>query len=353
MKRICLLTLFLLIGFFNAKAQVIDVLTDLLGPQGILLNGNDLYVCEPHTTRVFKIDISDIAQTPTDVIHQYSGQEFPRSLALKGDMLYFSDYLGFKIQKVNINATLPTTTSNLVHNLSYPNCMVFNGNDLYFSQSLQNKISKVDISAPTPTVTEIITGLDHPTGLAFNGDDLYFSQSGANKISKIDISIATPTVVDVVTNLSIPIELALNGDDLYFAQYGTNRISKIDISIATPTVVDVVTGLDGPYGLALNETDLYFSQASGDKISKINLSSLSTNEFSTINSIKVYPNPSTDFINISGLIETKRFKIYNILGVEMLIGIISRNEKIDIKNLKNGIYFLKFDDGNTVKFIKD
>ncbi|QRM89432.1 T9SS type A sorting domain-containing protein [Lacinutrix sp. WUR7] len=30
----------------------------------------------------------------------------------------------------------------------------------------------------------------------------------------------------------------------------------------------------------------------------------------------------------------------------------TNNKKIDIQNLTNGIYFLKFENGNTLKFIK-
>ena len=36
----------------------------------------------------------------------------------------------------------------------------------------------------------------------------------------------------------------------------------------------------------------------------------------------------------------------------MSYGVVSSTNKIDIQNLTNGIYFLKFDGGNTLKFIK-
>lgn len=71
------------------------------------------------------------------------------------------------------------------------------------------------------------------------------------------------------------------------------------------------------------------------------------------NNIKVFPNPSTEFIQISGLSKEESYKIYNVLGVETNKGSISNNDKINIQNLTNGIYFLKFDSGNTIKFIKE
>ncbi len=73
----------------------------------------------------------------------------------------------------------------------------------------------------------------------------------------------------------------------------------------------------------------------------------------TINKIKLYPNPSREFIQLSGLTKSENYKIYNIIGSRIANGKISNNEKIEITNLTNGIYFLKFDNGNTLKFIKE
>ncbi|MDN3664270.1 T9SS type A sorting domain-containing protein [Algibacter miyuki] len=57
----------------------------------------------------------------------------------------------------------------------------------------------------------------------------------------------------------------------------------------------------------------------------------------------MYPNPSSDFLNISGLTETQHYGIYNIIGTEVKKGSISNQEKIDIQDLTNGIYLLKLD----------
>ena len=46
------------------------------------------------------------------------------------------------------------------------------------------------------------------------------------------------------------------------------------------------------------------------------------------------------------------YKVYNILGSGLINGNISNQEKIDIRNLTNGLYFLKFENGNTLKFMK-
>ena len=53
---------------------------------------------------------------------------------------------------------------------------------------------------------------------------------------------------------------------------------------------------------------------------------LSTNEFELENNIKLFPNPSSELIQISGLKENENYRIYNISGSEIKNGIVSNNE---------------------------
>ncbi len=81
-------------------------------------------------------------------------------------------------------------------------------------------------------------------------------------------------------------------------------------------------------------------------------SSLSVDDFNSGNNINLYPNPSTNFIQIKGLSEIENYEVYNILGAKVLSGEISDDEIINIQNITSGLYFLKFDAGKTIKFIK-
>ena len=80
--------------------------------------------------------------------------------------------------------------------------------------------------------------------------------------------------------------------------------------------------------------------------------SSSTSDFEKENNVKLFPNPSSDFINISGLEFDQNYTIIDILGSEKQNGTIFSNENIDIKSLTDGLYLLKFDNGNTIKFTK-
>lgn len=81
--------------------------------------------------------------------------------------------------------------------------------------------------------------------------------------------------------------------------------------------------------------------------------SISENAFSQL---KIAPNPTNDFIQISGIKEKVHFSLISINGQILKDGIISNSsESINIKELDNGIYFLKIytkDDISTQKIIK-
>ena len=92
-----------------------------------------------------------------------------------------------------------------------------------------------------------------------------------------------------------------------------------------------------------------------DNVRLLGGSGLLNNDEFTINQnkIKLYPNPSSDFIKISGLSKNENFSIYNLLGEKIKNGTIGTNEAIDIHNFSDGLYFLKLENGNTIKFLKE
>ena len=84
----------------------------------------------------------------------------------------------------------------------------------------------------------------------------------------------------------------------------------------------------------------------------IDLSVLSVNSPNFNQNVKLFPNPCTDKIQVVGLNNKNHFIIFDVLGSEIMSGHINNNQIIDIKNLTNGLYFLKFDNENTIKFMK-
>jgi hypothetical protein len=79
---------------------------------------------------------------------------------------------------------------------------------------------------------------------------------------------------------------------------------------------------------------------------------LSTKNFEGVNNVNVYPNPSNEFILISGLQKNENIKIYDVLGKVAKEKSVMPNQKIDIQDLNNGIYFLKIENRHTLKLVK-
>ena len=70
-------------------------------------------------------------------------------------------------------------------------------------------------------------------------------------------------------------------------------------------------------------------------------------------SINIFPNPATDFITIYGLQSNEMFYIYNINGQQLLSRKASgETEQVTVSYLPAGIYLLKTNDGQTVKWVK-
>jgi len=79
---------------------------------------------------------------------------------------------------------------------------------------------------------------------------------------------------------------------------------------------------------------------------------LSIDDFETNGSIKLFPNPSRDFVEVSGLTGEMNYKIFSILGVNVAHGIISNNTTIDIKDLDSGVYFVNLGKSHSLRLIK-
>lgn len=80
--------------------------------------------------------------------------------------------------------------------------------------------------------------------------------------------------------------------------------------------------------------------------------SLSVDDFELANKIRIYPNPSSDYLQISNLQGEHILLIYNLLGEKLKEVKYSENNPIDISDLSNGIYFLRTENNQTLKFIK-
>ncbi len=87
-------------------------------------------------------------------------------------------------------------------------------------------------------------------------------------------------------------------------------------------------------------------QARNSNLEIVDLDLLKTN-------IYLVPNPSRDYIALSGISEETHYKIFDLSARMISSGIIQNQDKIDIQNFNRGVYFLKLGSGEICKFIKE
>ena len=83
---------------------------------------------------------------------------------------------------------------------------------------------------------------------------------------------------------------------------------------------------------------------------QIDIGSVSVEEFDN-QDVSIYPNPTFDFINIENIEESSSAIIFNVLGQK--VSELESSAKIDVRNLPEGICFLKIGNRNLTKFINN
>ena len=346
MKQIYFLTAILFLNCAALTAQTTDVITNVFQPTSLTLVNDQLYF-GAFQGNLRKVDV--VTGNGPDTVVTSNG--IYRSF-LYGNELYYTEVSAGTISKIDVTITNPTPTIVLA-SLNQPSGIFIDGNTLFFTEQGNNQVSKLDITVPNPTPTLISNQFNIPTSLALLNNDLYITEFLGNKISKIDITQTSASPVDFVTNLNNPTDIIVNGNALFVSEFSNNKVILIDMSSSTPVISDLVTNINQPTGLFLNGTDLYISVFADNKIVKFSATFLGLPNSENYNpKIKLFPNPSSNYIQIEGLTQKESFGIYNVLGAKIRNGVIVNDDKIDLQNFINGIYFLKFDNGSTLKFVK-
>ena len=348
MKPLYLLTIALFLNYTCLNAQT-DIST-LNAPSGVAKNGNDLYVAEIGGGRIQKFDLSKTTPTKTTII---SGLSTPTGLLINGNFLYIAEYTANRISKIDITKSNPTRTT-VITGLNTPSKLAISGNFLYFSEYDANRISKIDITKSSPNRITT-TWIKKPRGIAINGNDLYIVQDGdlGDLVSKADIRDGVGGQRNyIVTGLNNPQGIALSGNYLFIAEHGANKISMVDITANMPTTTTDVVSVTDPWHLFADDEKIYFSKSG--TVTEFEPNVLSNNDInSKSKTVYISPNPAHGYIQVFDVKDKEGYTINNVLGAEITTGSISDKQKIDISKLTNGVYFLKLENGATIKFLKE
>ncbi|OEK07655.1 hypothetical protein A8C32_16885 [Flavivirga aquatica] len=184
------------------------------------------------------------------------------------------------------------------------------------------------------------------------GDELILNFS--ETITKITLAVGVMNTYEngtITTNNGDPILSSNCNGDLAITGNAFEQVG----ALASPVITVSIPG--GATSITISS--LASTQGGGNGVFTVDVldciepgGTLSVEEQSNFKNVFLSPNPSNNFIKLSGLVKSENYKVYDYLGKELLRGSIENKEKIDVQNLKNGLYFMKFQNGNIIKFIK-
>jgi len=208
----------------------------------------------------------------------------------------------------NTGITLDILATDLAENLSHYNKEASGAcTETVLTTSIVNPASVEFCDLDTDGLKDIVL----TSGTNGSGSDLvwYKNNGGGNFSSEI--------VIDATQNLTF--KFTINDFD-----------NDGDLDIATAAYTDDQVSIFNNQKIVLSVDDI------------------------SVDNLSIYPNPAFDRLFIkSSNIETRKFKVHDMLGKTILRGAINTNASIDISNLKRGLYFLKIENSFTsLKFIK-
>jgi sugar lactone lactonase YvrE len=341
-------------------------------PSGIKISSDGLFlfVCDNNNCLIRKIDIA--AGTVSTIAGVYNAFSFadnanglsamfnqPTDLAIDpGDsLLFITDAENHVIRKINLLTTAVTTIA-----------------------GTPNSYGSTDGAAS-------IAKFHNPNGICIseNGQSLYIADAGNHKIRKVDLTglmvstiagngIATymDNINGLMASFNIPQGVSVLPDDslLYVSDTYNNRIRQINL---TTTEVSTIAGsvstssahfMDNTNGLlakfyhpvncilSANSDKLYISDQENYRVRVMNTDAIMTsiNETISIGNFSVYPNPAKDYFTIqlkSSPYDCYSYSLINAQGEQvvpekkLLSQAGNQYITIDIKNMAEGIYFLR------------
>lgn len=326
---------------FNiAFCQITDLASELnTGIIDLVKKGNKLYFTSSDDNKVYELNLSDNSYSSI-----YTFSEKPENLYIDNDILYIGCS---QISKTySIDLTQNTLTAVFITSASGPMQKI--GNELYIGQYTDSKIIKYNLVSSL--TTDVISGFK-PNYFAFLNNELYFTSNHTNKLYKFNIN-DTSNVTTILSNLSHPSGITFDNDYFFVGESEGDKISIYNLSDFSSKGQYTLESNSFPNGLFNESNNLYFIQTNLGRISLVNTTTLSIQNNILANKLNLYPNPTTEYLKIEGLLKNdSEYQIFNLFGQLIQKGKIE-NKIINLNNIQNGIYFLKAD-GIKMKFVKE
>ncbi|MHA7843654.1 MAG: T9SS type A sorting domain-containing protein [Winogradskyella sp.] len=323
-------------------AQIEDVVVGIFDGARIYLDGSNLFFS--NGGRIDVVDLTD-ESNPTVSLFQ-EGFSFAAGMAIYNDEFYVAEFGQGRIVKFSLNEVNPDIIEVTNTGLS-PNVIVVHNDFLYYSDNNGGSIYKYDLNGDSNESELLVSGYTGVVGLATKDDFLYFSVSiNGGIIYKIDLLDPDANPIALVAG-DHPLGIKIYGDILYVADQDLDLILSFDTNEEPVQNIEILNPLigyiDSPSDIAIYGS--YFYVLENDSLLRIPLSDLNINlginEFEEQKTFSIYPNPTTQYIQLTNIETQEEFIIYDVNGREVLKGVYEPNTQINVNNLESGLYYIK------------
>jgi hypothetical protein len=213
-------------------------------------------------------------------------------------------------------------------------------NQVYFATRFGTNLGLFRVNLDGTNLVNIVSERIANFKINFDESLIFFAagMEAEGKVSDFEGNVTT-----LFNNQVGEFDFDLENDKVYFTDMSNKAIkradydgSNVEVVVASQDIMFDSDPMDTPSGLVL-----------------VNNSTLSTQPFSKDTSVlKLYPNPTSNFITIDGLESEEQYTLTTTLGQVLKQGHISKNSSISVEELQNGVFILKLKSGSSFKFVK-
>lgn len=327
-------------------------------PQGITTDANNFYTTDYDIATGYNsvkkstqnnnsfghYDISNIFQTTNSIAGI--------SYVSNDSRLYFADKTANSIKRMN---TTVSTATDYIMGLNNPYLYKsINSTDFYTQRNYTYLVSKkLNQVPPFQAIYNYYGVLNDAKGFDFdNFGNAYVTDYASNIIQKINISSGTSTTLGAIgNNFNKPSGVAVDSQNgyVYVADTDNNAVKRMNLDGSN--IVTISNNFYKPEGICLDATNtkLYVADTGNHVVKIVDVSSfLAVSDPSKNPEIKIYPNPTSDFVEISSKEKIKSVALYDFSG-KLMMTENNFKDKISLSTYPKGVYLMKiiFENGKT------
>ena len=178
-------------------------------------------------------------------------------VAVVGDLAIWSSGYGRTLYRTPIDGSGPWTTLANVSGNSFVTRIAADATDVYFVDYGGSTVKRVNVESGAETMVTQVAGAEARFGgVAVGSDHVYFAMRGTGGVYRGAKNLSDQGGAELVANPTTPFDVALDDAYVYFNDTTSNTISRVPFDLGPLEIV--ITGGSSLQGLAVDATHIYF-----------------------------------------------------------------------------------------------